>query len=100
MLIPIPPDVTSKFVLAHVSEEEIFEAFGLRVKTGRFCAPYRTDHRPDCRFYRSSRNGKLYMRDYAGYFHGDCFDYIQYTTGGNYNDALFKAAKFFKLTTQ
>lgn len=92
------PEITIPYILAHVSEEEIYEAFGLRVQHGRFTAPYRKDRRPDCRFYRSPRNGKLYMRDYAGYFHGDCFDYVQFTENCGFSEALYKIAGKFKLS--
>lgn len=91
------PELTAKFIFEHVSEEEIYEAFGLKVQREKFRAPYRNDRKPDCKFYRSWKNGKLYMHDYAGHFHGDCFDYVMFDQRCNFNDALHKIAARFNL---
>lgn len=40
------------------------------------CSPLRTDNNPTCGFYY--KGGKLRMNDFAGYFHGDCYDVIGY----------------------
>jgi hypothetical protein len=68
------PSLTAKYILTHVSEEEIFAKYGVPVQTGSFCSPLRKDRSPTCVFYRAKRSNKLFLRDWAGYFHGDCFD--------------------------
>jgi hypothetical protein len=89
-------DLDIPYILKHVSPEEIFEAWGLPVRREKFRAPYRKDRNPDCKFFRTV-GGKLKMRDYAGYFHGDCFDYVQFMDTCNLNDALIRIAARFKL---
>lgn len=69
----------------------------MRVQNNRVRASYRKDIVPDCKFYRSPRNGRLYMRDYAGYFHGDCFDFAMMVGGKNYGQTLHKIAEQFRL---
>lgn len=92
-----PPELTSSFVLEHVAEEEIYEAFGLPVQREKFRAPYRPDRKADCKFYRSPKNGRLYFNDYAGHFHGDCFAFVQFMEHCNFDTALRKIAAIFKL---
>lgn len=90
------PDITRDFILQRVSEEEIFESYGVRVQQGMFRSPLRKDLHPTCRFYRS-KNGRLVLKDYAGYFHGDCFDLVMTIKRCNYPQALDDVAKQFKI---
>lgn len=58
-----------------ISEHEITEC----LHTGKFmCAPYRDDNRPSLGFY--TKDGKVYARDWQGYFWGDCFDCVAFVT--------------------
>ena len=97
MAIHFTPDFTKEYILQRVSEEEIFQMYGVRVVEGMFRSPLRVDRHPTCRFYRS-RSGKLILHDFAGFFHGDCFDLVQKIKSCNYPQALTDIAKTFKLT--
>lgn len=90
------PTITKEYLLKRVSEEEIFEKYGVRVQTGMFRSPLRKDLHPTCRFYRR-RDGRLCLRDHAGYFDGDCFALVQYVKGCKFYEALNDIAKEFKI---
>lgn len=96
MPIRFTPDLTKEYILSSISEEEIFDKYGVRVVEGMFRSPLRVDRHPTCRFYRS-RNGKLVLHDFAGHFHGDCFDLVQRIKGCNYPQALIDIAKTFNI---
>lgn len=92
------PTLTRQYVLAHVSEEEIFEKYGVTVQNGSFCSPLRHDRKPTCVFYRAKMSNKLFLRDWAGYFHGDCFDLVALKAScTNFNAVLQRVAKDFGL---
>lgn len=95
-MIRFTPELTKEFILLRVSEEEVFERYGVKVVEGMFRSPLRVDRHPTCRFYRS-RSGKLILHDFAGFFHGDCFDLVQKMKGCNYPQALNDIAKTFKI---
>lgn len=78
----ILPSLTKDFILSKITQEQIFEKYlGISVTTdGLFKAPLSlraSDNNPTCSFYYSD-NGKLRLRDWAGYFWGDCFDIVAY----------------------
>lgn len=89
--------LTKDFVLSRVGEEEIFSRFGVPVQDGVFRSPLRGDRHPTCNFYRR-RNGRLYLRDHAGYFWGDCFDLVMKTQNVSFGKALSIVSKEFNLT--
>ena len=92
------PSLTRQYILSHVSEEEIFEKYGVSVQEGSFCSPLRKDRSPTCVFYRARNSNKLYLRDWAGYFHGDCFDLVGLQTkSDNFNSILQRIATDFGL---
>jgi hypothetical protein len=95
-MIRFTPELSKEFILQRVSEEEVFERYGVKVVEGMFRSPLRVDRHPTCRFYRS-RSGKLILHDFAGFFHGDCFDLVQKMKGCNYPQALTDIAKSFKI---
>ena len=88
------PDLTKELILSRVSEEEIFEKYGVRVQVGMFRSPLRKDLHPTCRFYRR-RDGRLVYHDFAGHFDGDCFALVQHIKGCRYHEALTDIAKSF-----
>lgn len=92
-----PPEIDKKFILSRVSEEEIFEYYGVQVVNYPFCSPLRPDRNPTCTFYRSRRNDKLYMRDWRGDFWGDCFDLVCHLYNITFYEALRKIASDFGL---
>lgn len=80
----ILPNLTKDYILSKVSQERIFERYlGINVDTnGLFTAPASLragDRKPTCSFYYNE-HGKLRLRDWAGYFWGDCFDLVGYIT--------------------
>lgn len=95
-MIYFPPELTREYILQHVSEEEIFEKFGVRVEKGMFRSPLRIDRHPTCRFFRK-RNGRLTLHDFSGHFSGDCFDLVQRTRGCNFPQALEEVARVFQI---
>lgn len=90
--------LTKEFVLSRVGEEEIFEKYGrgLRVQEGSFRSCLRTDRHPTCNFYRR-RNGRLYLKDQSGHFHGDCFDMVMLTESLTFGQAVRRVANDFGL---
>lgn len=75
-------NVNKNFVLSKVSQITIFSTyFNIPVEiiqhcidTGNLiCSPIRDDVHPTVGF-RYNNRGQLKMKDFAGYFHGDCFD--------------------------
>jgi hypothetical protein len=96
MPIRFTPDLTRDYILSRVSEEEVFERYGVRVEEGIFRSPLRADRHPTCRFYRN-RGGRLVLHDFAGHFHGDCFDLVQKLKQCNYPQALEDIAKTFAI---
>lgn len=94
--IQFSPTITRDYLLTRVSEEEIFERYGVPVVAGMFRSPLRTDRHPTCRFYRS-RSGRLVLKDFAGHFHGDCMDLVMKIKGCSYGQALDDIAITFKI---
>src|SRR5690606_31446360 len=95
----LPQLLTKEFILSQVSEEEIFERYGVKVRKGTFKAPAilrPVDKHASCNFFRHKTNNKLILKDYGG-FNGDCFDLVMYTQGGNFNTALRIIANDFGL---
>jgi len=75
-------NLTKEFILSKISQVSIFSAYtGVDteviencIETGEFISsPFRVDEHPSFGFKYDSR-GKLKAKDFAGYFHGDCFD--------------------------
>lgn len=87
-IIKFQPEITRDYVLSKVSEEEIFERWGIPVVDYPFCSPLRRDRHPSCYFYRRRRDNRLIMHDHAGFFWGDCFDLVMLKTGLKFYDAL------------
>lgn len=75
-------NLTKEFILSKISQVSIFSAYiGVDaeiiehcIDTGEFISsPFRVDEHPSFGFKYDNR-GKLKAKDFAGYFHGDCFD--------------------------
>lgn len=74
--------LTRDFILSKISQVSIFSVYtGIDasiiehcINTGEFISsPFRIDEHPSFGF-RYDNRGKLKGKDFAGYFHGDCFD--------------------------
>ena len=75
-------NLTKEFILSKISQVSIFSAYiGVDaeiiehcIDTGEFISsPFRVDEHPSFGF-RYDNRGKLKAKDFASYFHGDCFD--------------------------
>lgn len=79
-------NISKEYILKNVSQVSIFSKYlnlpediiQHCIDTGDLiCSPIRIDRNPTVGF-RYNNKGKLKMRDFAGYFHGDCFDIVAY----------------------
>ena len=92
MNLEILPNLSKDYILQFVSQEQIFERYlGVPVEFGTFFNnPLRTDRNPTCSFKWSGN--KLRMKDWSGYFWGDCFDLVGLIEGFGTPDKLDKKA--------
>lgn len=76
--------ITKDYILSKVSQIRIFSVyFNISIEKIQHCidtgdcinSPIRDDTHPSCGFQYDNK-GKLKMRDWAGYFWGDCFDAV------------------------
>lgn len=76
--------ITKDYILSKVSQIRIFSVyFNVPIEKIQHCidtgecinSPIRDDTHPSCGFQYDNK-GKLKMRDWAGYFWGDCFDAV------------------------
>lgn len=102
------PPLTKDFILSRITQEDIFEKYlNIKVDISKpHLNPLREDHSPDCWFYyRRDSQGREVLRfnDFAGYFHGDCFDVVAFTihvnakTKEGFKSVLDHIAKTFSL---
>ena len=94
-----PLYVTQKFILDKISEEQIFEHYGIQIKKGLFCSKLRKDARPTVSLFKS-RSGKLYIKDFGDGSCRDCFSYVQDLFGVSYYMALQIIANDFGLISR
>ena len=83
-------------ILAKVSEEMIFEHYGVPIKKGLFCSKLRNDNHPTVSLYRS-RNGSLLYKDFGSNFCGDCFVFVAALFNVSYQEALKIIANDFNI---
>lgn len=88
--------LTKDYILSKVSQEAIFAFYtGLDIEVIEECiekgtlisSPFRVDNHPSFGF-RYNNKGKLKAKDFAGYFHGDCFDAAAYVISEVYNQEI------------
>ena len=91
---------TRENILTRISELEIFNKYlGTSLnENSYFKNPLRDDANPTCTFKRG-RDGRLRMKDYAGYFYGDCIDLVMHVNRIGYTDALCLIWKDFNAQT-
>ncbi len=107
----ILPNLTRQYILNILNEEDIISLYsGVPVYEILNCienkeliqSPIRQDNDPTCGFYINS-TGRLKMRDFNGYFWGDCFDLVAYRMNLDANVSnhhaiiLDRVAKDFKI---
>lgn len=86
--------LTKDYILEKIDEIDIFSEY-LNVDDRDIercisddlliCSPLRVDEEPTVGF-RYNKRGRLKMRDFAGYFWGDCFDLVAYIYGLSVNN--------------
>ena len=84
-MIGVLPTLTRDYIESQIDQIDIF-AYYLGINASEIhscigtnytiCSPLREDKNPTCGFYYQS--GKLRFNDFAGYFHGDCYDVVGY----------------------
>ena len=79
--------LTKEYILKKVSEEAIFEHYGVPIKKGLFCSKLRQDRNPTVGFYRNKK-GRLIIKDFGSDFSGDCFTYVMALFNVSYYMAL------------
>lgn len=96
---PVKEKYSIKYILERTTPENIFSYYWnipiheitQAITTGKaIFAPYRDDvsgGTPSLGFYEN--NGKLYARDFGGYFWGDCFDAAAFCTHSNTSGKAF-----------
>jgi len=93
------PPLTKEFILSKVSEETIFEHYGVPIKKGLFCSKLRQDNKPTVGLYRNKR-GRLIIKDFGSDFSGDCFAYVMALFNVSYYMALQIIANDFGIISR
>lgn len=85
-MLEILPTLTKNYILSQVSELDIFSKYSglpayeileVAETNSLILSPLRSDETPTVGF-TYNRSNRLKMRDFAGYFWGDCFDLVAY----------------------
>lgn len=91
--------ITKELILQNVSEETIFEHYGVPIQKGLFCSKLRHDRKPTVGLYRNKR-GRLIMKDFGSDFSGDCFSYVMALFNVSYYMALQIVANDFGIISR
>lgn len=91
-----PIEITKEFILNKLSEEEIFEHYGVKIQKGLFCSKIRSDNRPTVSLYRNKK-GRLLYHDFGDGSYLDCFGYVQILYNVSYYMSLVIVANDFGL---
>ena len=108
----ILPDLTKKYILERLTQEEIMEYYTNILVTketlvgNSFTSPFRQDDYPTCNYYYkqdSKGEVRLKLKDWNGSFDGDIFDIASYVTkvssktGQGFKLLLHKIARDFSI---
>jgi hypothetical protein len=86
----VPERLDKNFIFSRVSDEDIFQFYGIPLNNGTFCSPLRQDRHPTCSFYRSP-SGILYYRDWGAADHYfDAIGFVMYLYSLSFTQALHK----------
>ena len=96
--ISLKPKITKDFILSSTNQESIMHYYtGLDVSSKKLAlSPLRNDHKVTCSFYKS-KNGTLYLHDFATNEHLDCWNVVMRINNCSYFDALKIIAQDFGL---
>lgn len=92
----IPEKITTDYILSKVSQEEIFERYGVPVVSHKFISPLRESKSETCSFFY--KDGILYMHDFARET-VDCFKLVKEKFQCGFFEALLIIANDFGLQT-
>lgn len=94
----LQPKITKDFILSKVNQETIMNYY-IRTDVNSkklFLSPFRNDHKVTCSFYKS-KNGVLYLHDFATNEHINCFEVVMRLYNVSYYEALSIMAQDFGL---
>ena len=94
-----PLNITKELILSRISEEQIFEHYGVKIKKGLFCSVLRKDNNPTVAFYRNKSN-RLMMKDFGDGSCLDCFGFVESKFNVSYYMALQIIANDFGIITR
>lgn len=96
--VSLRPKITKDFILSKTNQESIMHYYtGLDVSSKKLAlSPLRNDHKVTCSFYKS-KNGILYLHDFATNEHLDCWNVVMRINNCSYFDALKIIAQDFGL---
>lgn len=94
-----PINITKELILSKVSEEQIFEHYGVPIKKGLFCSTLRRDKNPTVALYRNKSN-RLMMKDFGDGSCLDCFGLVEVKFGVSYYMALQIIANDFGIISR
>lgn len=92
------PKITKDFILSKINQESIMQHYtGLNVNSKKLAlSPLRNDHKVTVSIYKS-RNGVLYLHDFATGDHLDCWNVVMRLYNCNFYEALKIIAQDFNL---
>ncbi len=99
-MIKLPDEPTKEKLLQYVTEEQIFEFYlNVPVQFNQpFCNPLRKDDHPTCKFFIHKNSGSVWMKDFAGYFTGDCFSLVMHIHSIPFYTSLKRIDQDFRLS--
>lgn len=95
----LQPKITKDFIFSKgINQESIIQYYtGIEITSKKlFLSPFRADKKITCSLYKS-KNGKLYIHDFATNEHTDCFQTVMKLYNCNYYQALEIIAEDFGL---
>lgn len=94
----LQPKITKDFILSKTNQESIMKYYtGVEIDSKKlFLSPFRNDHKVTCSIYKS-KNGVLYLHDFATNEHINCFEAVMRLYNVSYYEALSIIAQDFGL---
>lgn len=94
-----PVELSKEIILNKVTEEAIFEFYGIKIQKGLFCSVLRNDACPTVSLFRNS-TGRLIYHDFGDGSHLDCFGFVQAKFNVSYYMALQIIANDFGIVNR
>lgn len=91
--------LSTQYILSKINQESIFRYYTNKpVDKKLHCSCIREDKHPTCGYWKNSKTGKLYLKDFATGDNYDCWAYIQAMFGCSFKEALEIVAKDFGIS--